>query len=296
MPCYRPIHAYVAPGRSKNGKRAISFTKRGGFSDLPLTLPCGSCVGCRLDRARQWSFRIMHEASQHEDNCFITLTYDDEHLPRDGSLVVEDFQNFMKRLRDRVAPKKIRFFHCGEYGEQDGRPHYHAILFGLDFPDRMRYNDGGRKAHSSEMLGEVWDKGFNMVGDLTPQSAAYVARYCIKKSGVFADSYDGDVDETTGEVARLKREYVTMSRRPGIGRGWYDKYSDDVFPSDSIVVQGKEYLPPSYYTRVLEETRPALHRQVKLNREHRPVDPDRRLRDRERAVAHNLKILSRRYV
>jgi len=112
----------------------VGFRSEIGFKQF--VLPCGRCIGCRLERSRQWAVRMMHEASLHQDNCFITLTYDNEHLPKNASLVKRDFQLFMKRLRKAYPAVRIRFFHCGEYGEQYGRPHYHAILFGFDFPDK----------------------------------------------------------------------------------------------------------------------------------------------------------------
>ena len=146
MPCFHPLTAY----QSSDG--SISFVERkGGDIVRSLSLPCGQCVGCRLERSRQWAMRCMHEASLYSRNCFITLTYNNEHLPSDNSLQYPDFQKFMKRLRkrfngvDRSANPDsndqfpIRFYMCGEYGETFGRPHYHACLFNFDFPDKTLY-------------------------------------------------------------------------------------------------------------------------------------------------------------
>jgi hypothetical protein len=133
MPCYFPITAWRSKdGKNEAGKWPVVFKPTAGYLDKELKLPCGRCIGCRLERSRQWAVRCVHEASLHEKNCFITLTYSPENLPKDGSLDVSHFQKFMKRFRKRFGPG-IRFFHCGEYGESLSRPHYHACIFGFDF-------------------------------------------------------------------------------------------------------------------------------------------------------------------
>ena len=151
-------------------------------------VPCGQCIGCRLERSRQWAIRCVHEASLHTDNCFITLTYSPDCLPSDGSLNHDDFQKFFKRLRKHIAPKKIRYYMCGEYGEdlqqpsKLGRPHFHACLFGLDFDDKQLYIvRDDVKLYTSATLEKIWGKGFVTIGDVTFESAAYVARYIAKK-------------------------------------------------------------------------------------------------------------------
>ena len=153
MPCFHPITAYYSRVENPSGKRSLVFNSDKALVDVPMQVPCGRCIGCRLDRSRDWALRCVHEASLYEFNCFITLTFDDSKLPtcndcrkvescvanRDAgsSLRVCDFQNFMKRLRQFVAPVKIKFFHCGEYGAKLSRPHHHACLFGYDFPDKV---------------------------------------------------------------------------------------------------------------------------------------------------------------
>ena len=121
MACYTPLKGYRSTELTKNGKRKIVFNRNHGFADLPVTVPCGQCIGCRLERSRQWAIRCTHEASLWEKNCFITLTYNDENLPKDGSLDVTHFQKFMKRLRKKHGAG-IRFYHCGEYGDKFGFP------------------------------------------------------------------------------------------------------------------------------------------------------------------------------
>ena len=140
MTCYAPLHGYYSQERNpKTGKRSVVFSRNSGYDDRRVSVPCGQCIGCRLERSRQWAVRCVHESSLHRFSSFITLTYNDEHLPSDRSLNVEHFQRFMKRLRKHLEPLKIRFFHCGEYGDKFRRPHYHAIVFGYDFPDRIPF-------------------------------------------------------------------------------------------------------------------------------------------------------------
>ena len=211
---------------------------------MPVEFACGQCIGCRLERSRQWAIRCVHEASLYEDNCFITLTYDNEHLPFDRSLCLDHFQKFMKRLRFKFKPRVIRFFHCGEYGENLGRPHYHACLFNFDFEDKKLFREKyGVRLYVSEILQELWPFGFSTVGNVTFESAAYVARYVTKKiTGDFAEAhYEG-----------LKPEYVTMSRRPGIGTDWFKKFKSDVFPSDEVILRGKKLRAPKFYDRLFE--------------------------------------------
>lgn len=262
--CYNPIKAfYIEDTYTVNGKRAIGF---GECSDPErrLELPCGRCIGCRLDRSRQWAVRCMHEAQMHEKNAFITLTYNDDNLPVDGSLHVDHFQKFMKRLRKAHPDLRIRFFHCGEYGEQFQRPHYHAIIFGYDFPDKKCFKwitnskVGDIKYHVSQELERLWPFGYNIIGDVTFESCAYVARYILKKiTGDQAEEhYDGRVPE-----------YVTMSRRPGIGYDFYVQYLTDMFPCDIVVdSRGHKVKAPHFYLRKLAEDFPALYDIIKDKR------------------------------
>lgn len=275
MPCYRPLSAFMGYDPVK-GKRSVCFSGRSLVVETRkgVDLPCGQCIGCRLERSRRWAVRLMHEKQLHEKACFLTLTYSDDHLPCDGSLDVETFQKFMKRLR-RGSSGPLRFFHCGEYGERTARPHYHCCLFGEDFSsDRELYRvtERGDRLYNSDRLSEVWGLGHAVIGDLTFESAAYVARYVLKK--------------ITGEKAEAhyqgrKPEYVTMSRRPGIGAGWFEKFSSDAYPSDFVVMRGKEMMPPPYYDKLLEKADPSLFKSIKKARERAAAEmqdsPDRRL-------------------
>lgn len=249
MPCYRPLKAYKKAGGG------VAFDGVKGYRDRPVDLPCGACVGCRMARARQWAIRCVHEAQMHDRNCFVTLTYSDEHLPADRSVDVREWQLFAKKLRKKVG--KFRYFHCGEYGDVGLRPHYHALIFGVDFHfDRQPI---GKGLFASPLLEETWGKGFAPIGEVTMRSAAYVARYCIKKQVRDSDRYDR-IDPETGETWKVKPEYVTMSRggskkgSGGIGSSWFEKFKDDVYPHDNVVIGGQFYRPPRFYDERLPES------------------------------------------
>lgn len=267
MPCFYPLHGWRAKHTNPSGKRAIVFDSKSGYIDRPVTVPCGRCQGCRLEHSRQWAIRCIHEAQLHEENSFLTLTYDPEHLPADGSLNHKHFQDFMKRFRASIAPTRIRYFMCGEYGSKLLRPHYHCILFGFTFNDaKIHAVKEGIPLFISETLSNLWQKGFCTIGDVTFESAAYVARYVMKKvNGDDAFEHYMRADHY-GEMFHVKPEYVTMSRRPGIASGWYERFKDDVFPSDGVVVNGREYHAPRYYSQKLEKEDPTLYRQIKSER------------------------------
>ena len=207
----------------------------------------------------------MMEASLHCENAFITLTYDDDHLPADKSLVPRHLQLFMKRLR-KALNKPIRFFACGEYGDLNQRPHYHAIIFGHSFPDKevMLCNpEFGQSLSSpllwrSSILSTAWSLGFSIVGECTFDSAAYVARYCLKKiTGPAAEAhYNGRVPE-----------FVRMSNRPGIAADWYAKYGTDVYPADKCFARGVPCKPPRYFDKLFELQDPEAFAKLKAIRQ-----------------------------
>lgn len=192
----------------------------------------------------------------HEFNCFITLTYSDENLPLDRSLSKRDFQLFMKRLRKSIAPLKVRFFAGGEYGDLNARPHYHALLFGYDFPDKKFHkHSAGKPLYTSQALEKLWPNGFALIGDVTFESAAYVASYCHKKlTGTMAALYN-HVDAETGEIIGITPEFGLQSRRPGIGSTWFEKYGNDVYPRDQVIARESPQRPPRYYDKLLSKTK-----------------------------------------
>lgn len=184
MPCFHPIKAYPGRERAASGGYKYVFNAKdalienaGGHREFP----CQKCIGCRIDRSRDWAIRAVHEASMHDLNCFLTLTYANEHLPQDFSLDITAYQQFLKRLRSHVG-SPIKFFGCGEYGDQDDRPHYHFLIFGWRPSDlKLHTEKNGIKTYTSEKLGKLWPYGFNTVGELTYKTAAYCARYILKK-------------------------------------------------------------------------------------------------------------------
>lgn len=268
MSCYHPLRAWR--GRvGKSGKRQIVWKLNDADPALvksELRLPCSQCIGCRLERSRQWAIRCVHEASLYDDNCFLTLTYNDDNLPSDGSLNTRDFQLFMKKLRKRYG-SGIRFFQCGEYGELFSRPHHHALLFNFDFKDKYTWkcrND--IVTWRSPTLESLWPHGLSEIGSVTFESAAYVARYILKKvTGI--DAVDHYVDHDNGVI--LKPEYVTMSRGSkilgtgGIGKAWFDKYKSDIYPHDYVWSRGIEMRPPKFYDKQYEILYPSQMRDIK---------------------------------
>lgn len=250
-----------------------------------LVLPCGQCVGCRLERSRQWAVRCMHEAQMFDANSFVTLTYDEAHVPEDMGLHYREFQLFMKRLRK--TGRKARFFMCGEYGAIHGRPHFHACLFGVSFPDRLFYRElgSGSKIYTSPELSSLWPLGFSSIGDVTFESAAYVARYVLKKVGNDVERL-GVLDMSTGELQLRASEFVRMSLKPGIGFEWFQKFVPEVYPRDFVIVRGRQCKPPRYYDKLLESESDTKYDAINLARFERSIaaladnTPDR-LRVRE---------------
>lgn len=244
MPCYSPWRAFLGREGQVVPVRARSP------SQAPLTVGCGRCMGCRLDKAREWGLRIAHEASLHEESSFLTLTYRDEELPYNASVSLRELQLFFKRLRERIAPQKVRYYGCGEYGGVGERPHYHCILFGYGFPDKTiwRRTRTGAYTYRSALLESVWPFGHAEIGTVTRQSGAYVARYVLKKvGGKHAEEYYSRVHPVTGLVHRVDPEFAVMSSKPGIGAEWFDKWHADVLPSGFCVVDGKKVPVPRYY-------------------------------------------------
>lgn len=274
MPCYHPIKAYR--GREANpetGRSPLVFNHRDGWIDQPVIIPCGQCIGCRQNHARQWAIRCLHESQFHSHNSFITLTIDDKHLNNQNTLVKADFQKFMKRLRKHFLDEKIRYFHCGEYGSETERPHHHACLFGIGFADRKLWKEKhGVKLYRSPTLETIWTMGHSTIGDVTYESACYVAQYVVKKitGPSAADHYQG-----------RQPPYITMSRRPGIGQKWIESYHTDVWPEDRITLKGGIKLPPPrYYDNLYEQIQNKKFNLIKGKREQQAkangMDPENR--------------------
>lgn len=268
MPCYSPLTAYYSKEIGSTGRRGITFQRVGSFSGVPIRLPCGKCIGCRLEHSRQWAMRITHEAQLHKENCFITLTYRNECLPPGGTLVVRDVQLFLKRLRKFMFPRRFRYYGCGEYGELNFRPHYHLVLFNYDFPDKVLVGRNGRgdPYYTSVILDRLWKAGNCMLGDVTFDSAAYCARYTTKK--VYGDKAEEhyNVYDRDGVVHLRRPEFSVMSRGSGIGTDWYKKYGKTTYAHDNVVVNGKLVRPPRYYDLKQELTDPVGFAKLKKSR------------------------------
>lgn len=246
MPCYHPLQAY----QCASGEVVFVELQRHDIV-RSLSLPCGQCIGCRLERSRQWAVRCMHEASLHELNCFVTLTYDDDHYPVRGDLRYPDYQAFMKRLRKFADPMRVRFYMCGEYGPENWRPHFHACLFGFDFLDKTYWSrsPAGERLYRSADLERLWPFGFSSVGAVSFESAAYIARYCVQKiTGRDADAYYAREDDNG--PFQLTPPFNHMSLKPGIGAPWLDRFQTDVYPRDYVVVNGVECRAPKYYDKL----------------------------------------------
>lgn len=264
MSCYHPL---IAVRGARNSIRVVGAKSSSAVVDIKpgsdvLELPCGQCIGCRLNRSCMWAVRCMHEAQMWPLNCFVTLTYDPQ-LPvnkyMNWSLEYSHFQKFMKRLR-RVRPG-VRFFACGEYGDTYGRPHFHAILFNCFFPDRLPHgkSESGADVWISRELDDIWSHGNCHIGEMSFQSAAYVARYAVKSA---IDGYDGKrravgkggfLDAETGEYWPYVPEMIRMSLKPGIGSKWFEKYASDVLPRDYVIVDGQKSPVPRYYLKMFNK-------------------------------------------
>lgn len=197
-----------------------------------ILVSCGKCVNCKLNYAKMWSIRIMHELKDWDSACFLTLTYNDDHLPADGSLDKSDLQKFFKRLRKNLKGKKIKYFACGEYGEHFYRPHYHAIVFGVD---SVRFQ---------KVIEDSWRLGFISVGTVTSDSANYVARYTVK----------GGLTDEECYKRGLQPQFLVMSRRPGIGSNLATckEYQTWLSNTGFCVNNGFKYPIPRYYKSKLE--------------------------------------------
>lgn len=260
MPCHHPAKAFLL------ASGGISFFEKGDII-RDVKIPCGQCLGCRIDRARDWSIRIGHEAKLHQHTAFITITYDDVNLPNPPSLNYRDFQLLAKRIRRVYGP--FRFFMCGEYGDKTRRPHFHAIIFGLHFSDQKRWaGSDAMPTFTSPKLTRLWGKGMIVLGSVTPQSANYVARYNLKKiTGDRAETHYRWVDPDTGEVHNLCPEFCHMSTRPGIGAGWYDKHHKDFHTHDYVIVDGAKNPVPRFYDKLAEKAAVYQVDELKMERE-----------------------------
>lgn len=295
MACFHPQLVQVLGVNAVTGKNIVNYLGRKYQKDGSLslgnqlpdvqTVPCQKCIGCQLSRSREWAVRCMHENYYHNKSSFLTLTYSPEHLPINGSVNSKCMSDFFKRLRKKKKfstgeyvyyvdtgekikkMSKIKFLYCGEYGEKGYRPHYHVILFGVDFSDdRYLYSDNkGIKLYRSDTLEELWPFGFSTIGEVTEDSCAYVARYVMKKqySEVTSEQYYSD---------GRRMEFISCSN--GIGRQWIEEYADEVYALHKDYVPFKDYKikPPRYYDKLYDNVMPESYDIIKERRLRKVID------------------------
>lgn len=262
MPCYHP------------------WTPPASMGLIPgIQLPCRQCIGCKLNYSTEWAARCIHETKSHFYNCWITLTYDDEHLPYGGTLYRPHVTTFLRTTRkastriknagsilaDRVG--RLRYFYSGEYGEKKRRPHYHLCLFGLQMSDLEyeKQTELGHKLYTSKLARQLWPHGDHIIGELTYETAAYTARYITKKiTGQLAEKHYETIDKTTGEIIQLQPEFSGMSTNPGIGHDWYEKYHKDVHRTETkhIYINGKKTKTPRYYDKLHKRNNPIHNKKL----------------------------------
>lgn len=286
MPCYHPMFGIRTGEKTVNGKDAIKIIGSVKPQNYPpwmiVQIPCGKCIGCRLEYSKQWANRCMLEMQYHDEAWFVTFTYNDEHVPQIYSaspdtgeallplmtLSKRDVQLAMKRIRKKFSDDRIRYFLAGEYGSTTFRPHYHAILFGLHLHDIVPYSQNfrGDVLFNSQSLSDCWrdnsgqSMGHVVVAKCTWETCAYVARYTAKKYGV----NDGEAYDMLG----LVRPFTLMSRKPGIGRQYFEDHPDCMeyeFINVSTGEGGKKFRPPRYYEKLYDDIEPekAHERKVK---------------------------------
>lgn len=316
MTCYHPLKGFVK-GTTENGKKDLKICSyqtdcielrsdnrwyavehiqdvsyiRSPYAlkviDEYVTIPCGQCIGCRIDYSREWANRMVLENLDHTSSYFITLTYNDEHLPESEyfsketgevctsyTLVKRDFQGFMKRLRKHFPQCQIRFYACGEYGGSTKRPHYHAIIYGLVLDDLkfLKHNFEGSNYYTSDKLGRCWTRyndvskeyesmGFHIITEVNWQTCAYVARYVTKKlKGKDAEFY---------ETFNLEPEFSLMSRRPGIAYNYYNMHKDDIYSTYIITLSQfndvRKFKPPHYFDKLYDLEQPDVLAEIKEN-------------------------------
>ena len=320
MTCFHPKEAARLPGEKplvyKKGRRPNPLAA--GWE--ALSLPCGQCQGCRIDHSKQMAVRAVHESLMHEENSFLTLTYSPENVPWGGSLVPAHHTLFMKKFRESFAfkklnpetnrlkkyyEKKIRYYMCGEYGENFSRPHFHYLIFGHAFyDDRYAWTThNGHQYYRSPSLEKLWPWGYSTIGDVNWETAAYTARYVLKKfTGPRAEDHYTRNFELYNTETRLEPEFARMSLKPGIGADWFHQYGySDIYDSgDFVVIKGKKFKTPRYYDKLLGEPDELHVHNIKQGRKDKAArnaadQTPARLDARERYLALTLQKLARGY-
>nr|UXQ88066.1 MAG: replication initiation protein [Microvirus sp.] len=277
MPCYSPLKGYRT---LKNGKNSFTLHRKDAANDSDLSsIACGQCIGCRIQRSKDWAIRCVNEMESHEHSSFLTLTYAPENLPDNGTLQKQHLSTFFKVYRtwlQRKTQQKIRYYACGEYGTEKSRPHYHAIIFGHEFSDKYPWTKiNGKQYYRSPQLEKLWPHGTSLFCEANIGTAAYVSKYITKKitGDQSIDAY-GYLDEETGEILQIIPEYTTMSTVPGIGGNWLDKYHKTDLTKGYITHEGVKFRIPRYYMDRLEKLDPSLHQLIKESTAARMADKE----------------------
>lgn len=254
MPCYNPQRIYLTPSGWRFAPKRNTVFEDAGSKHVS----CQQCLGCRLERSRQWALRSVHEAQFHEENYFLTLTFDDDHVPADGSLNTKTIQGFWKRFRKAHPLMRFKYYAAGEYGEKYARPHYHASVFGMELPDLYKTfkTKSGFQMYSSPSLEKAWPFGNIYVSDLTFETAAYVARYiCKKVLGKGADEHYSKLG--------ILPERAWISK--GLGKEWHETYKHETYRDNYVSCRGVPSVPPRTYNRWLKESDPDCYRKYELS-------------------------------
>lgn len=268
MPCFRPHVAW----RYLPEKRQLVFGEHPhlGSADWEMQLtPCRECIGCEDAAARDWATKCYCESKLHDRNCFLTLTYDQAHVPPHRMLRKRDVTLFIKRLRKHFAPVRLRYFYVGEYGTRTWRPHYHLCGFGFDLDDKKAYgkSKGGFPLYESATLDRLWGMGKCTVQDMTAETAYYAAGYCTKKRDPHKTTTEADqakwvpkkerarvcIDTDTGEKYRYVPEFHEASTRPtALGIGFLERYPLDVWTAQGIVLPDGHInpIPQSFLAKI----------------------------------------------
>lgn len=293
MACTQPRKAWKY-GLHESGKQKLVFKDPG--VDVPVQeVPCGKCESCKLDYSREWATRVFHEMQVRSLGCFLTLTISPEHMVRESfvykgetyppySVYKRSVQLFLKRLRKAISVVRInpetgrekryyqefKYIACGEYGDGRKRPHYHLCIMGYDFPDKVfwKFSNSGEELYRSPLLEELWEYGYSSLGNVTWQTAAYVARYCFKKSKKLGD-YEF-VDTDTGEVTNVLPEFLMMSK--GVGKSWWLRYESDTDKDYLVVDRDKKVKVPRYYDKLREAKDPEGMAEIKAERERKALE------------------------
>jgi hypothetical protein len=287
MACTQPLKAWKY-GTHPSGKQKLVFKDPQVEGIESQEVACGKCESCRIDYSRDWATRVFHEMQVSKVGCFLTLTIDNKHMVKKGfyrqengepkyyppySVYKRSLQLFFKKLRKATAIKKgrkliyqeYRYLACGEYGDKYFRPHYHAVIMGYDFPDKKYWqmSPSGELLYRSSLLEKVWPYGFSSIGEANWKTAAYIARYTLKKrkdKGAYQR-----IDKETGEWTEVNPEFVIMSK--GIGKTWWQKYKTDTDKDYLIVDRDKTTRVPRYYDKLREREDPESLADIKKERE-----------------------------